>query len=120
MRKTLISALMLTVVGFVFASKGGGGDKGQKSSIPLKTEFVPIRTTSNFTLKAGPTFTGSMLLSQERTKTTLSFNTLITYEKGNSIFVMPYRYRVNMANLTDPGNYKNNLNLLDVRIKMHR
>ena len=118
MRKALISTLMLAVVGLAFASKGGGGDK-KSTNAPLKTEFVPIRTTNNFTLKVGPSYTGSILLGQERTKTSISFNTLVTYEKGNSIFVLPYKYRVNMPSMMD-GSNKTNLQLLDLRIKMHR
>jgi len=118
MRKALVSTLMLAVVGLAFASKGGGGDK-KSTSTPLKTEFVPIRTTNNFTLKVGPSYAGSFLLSQERTKTSISFNTLVTYQKGNSIFILPYKYRVNMPSMMD-GSNKTNLQLLDLRIKMHR
>ena len=120
LRKAMASVLLLAVVGLTFASKGGGGDKDKKnSSIPLKTEFVPIRTTNNFTLKAGPSYSGSILLSQEKTKTSISFNTLITYEKGNSIFVMPYKYRVNTPSMMDASS-KTNLQLFDLHIKMHR
>jgi len=64
-RKTLVSAIMVAVVGLAFASKGGGGDK-KSSNVPLKTNFTPIRTTNGFTLKTGPTFTGSVILSAEK------------------------------------------------------
>ena len=119
MRLTIISALMVAVVGLAFASKGGGGDKKSNSKVPLKTEFTPIRTTATFTLKAGPSYTGSFLLGQEKTKNYLSINSLVTYQKGNSIFIIPYSYRVNTPALMD-GSRKTNLQLLDLRIKMHR
>jgi len=119
MRQTLISALMLAVVGLSFASKGGGGDKKtNKNTSVLKTEFTPIRTTSSFTLKAGPSYGGSIMLNQERTRTTISFNTLITYQKGNSLFILPYKYTVNIPNLADDN--KSSLQLLDLRIRMHK
>src|SRR5882672_8591082 len=110
MRQTVISALLLAVVGLAFASKGGGGDKKKEKNVPLKTEFTPIRTTGNFTLKSSPAYSGSFFLGQEKTKTTISFNTLVTYEKGNSIFIMPYKYKVNMPGVTD-GSIKTNLQL---------
>ena len=119
MRQTVISTLLLAVVGLTFASKGGGGDKKKDKGVTLKTEFTPIRTTGNFTLKSSPAYSGSFFLGQEKTKTTISFNTLVTYEKGNSIFIMPYKYKVNMSGVTD-GSIKTNLQLLDLRIKMHR
>ena len=119
MRHAVISGLLLAVVGLAFASKGGGGDKKNTKTVPLKTEFTPIRTTGNFTLKASPAYSGSFFLGQEKTKTTISFNSLVTYEKGNSIFIMPYKYKVNIPGLSD-GTNKTNLQLLDLRIKMHR
>jgi hypothetical protein len=119
MRQTIVSALMVAVVGLAFASKGGGGDKKGSNKIPLKTEFTPIRTTGTFTLKSGPTYTGSFVLGQEKTKNYLSINTLVTYQKGNSIFIIPYTYKVNNSTLMD-GSRKTNLQLLDLRIKMHR
>jgi len=119
LRHTVVSTLLLAVVGLAFASKGGGGDKKNNKSIPLKTEFTPIRTTGNFTLKSTPAYSGSFFLGQEKTKTTISFNTLVTYENGNSVFIMPYNYKVNVPGVND-GSIKTNLRLLDLRIKMHR
>src|SRR5258706_14281830 len=121
MRQTIVSVMMVAVVGLAFASKGGGGDKGDKKSnnkIPLKTEFTPIRTTGSFTLKSGPSYTGSFVLGQEKTKNYLSISTLVTYQKGNSIFIIPYTYKINNSTLMD-GSRKTNLQLLDLRIKMH-
>ena len=117
-RKLLVSILLVAVVGLTFASKGGGGDKKNKS-VPIKTEFTPIRTTGNFTLKSSPNYSGSFFLGQERTKSTVSFNTLVTYERGNSIFIMPYKYKVNIPGLSD-GTNRSNLQLLDLKIRMHR
>ncbi|HVS96118.1 MAG TPA: hypothetical protein VHE54_06515 [Puia sp.] len=116
MRKLLVSTLMIAVVSLAFASKGGGGEKKAKDT-PLKTHFAPIRTTGNFTLKVGPTFTGSYFLGAEKKNDYVSFNTLITYEKGNSTYIMPYHYRINTSvYLNNSGN--NNLRLLDLRINM--
>ena|ERR1700744_1598287 len=116
-RKLLVSVLLIAVVGLASASKGGGGEKGKKE-IPLKTNFTPIRTTSGFTLKAGPTFTGNYLLNAEKTSTYVSFNTLVTYQKGNSIYVMPYHYKINTSVYLN--NSGNNLRLLDLRINMNK
>jgi len=115
MRKMLVSAVMVAVVGLAFASKGGGGDKNKANS-PLKTNFTPIRTTNGFTLKAGPSFSGSILLGTEKTANYVSFNTLVTYEKGNSIYIMPYRYKVNSSLFQHNSN--NSLQLLDLHINV--
>jgi hypothetical protein len=119
MRKVLVSTLLIAVVGLTFASKGGGGEKKKDNSIPLKTNFIPIRTTNGFTLKTGPSYTGSYLLGQEKTDNFISFHTLITYQKGNSIYIMPYKYKMNTSSVY-LNNSGSNLQLLDLRIKMHK
>lgn len=116
MRKLLVSTLMVAVVSLAFASKGGGGEKKNTPNTPLKTDFTPIRTTTGFTLKAGPTFSGNYFLSTEKKNDYVSFNTLITYQKGNSTYIMPYRYKINTSVYLN--NSGNNLRLLDLRINM--
>jgi len=116
MRKALISASLLAVVGLALASKGGGGDK--KANMPLKTNFVPIRTTTGFTLKVGPTYTGSMITGAEKTPDYVSVHTLITYQHGNTTYIMPHTYRFN-SNVYMRNTQGSNLSLLDLRINMH-
>jgi hypothetical protein len=116
-RKALISTSLVAIVGLAVASKGGGGDK-QKANAPLKTNFVPIRTTTGFTLKAGPTFTGSTITSTEKTPDYVSFHTLITYQRGNTTFIMPRTFKVN-SSVYMRNNSGSNLSLLDLKINMH-
>jgi len=118
MRKTLISTLMVAVVGLALASKGGGGEKKDTTkNVPLKTNFTPIRTTNGFTLKAGSTMTANYLLSTEKAPTYVSFNTLVTYQKGNSLYVMPYRYKINTSMFLNTSG--SNMRLLDLRINVN-
>jgi hypothetical protein len=117
MRKLLISASLVAIVGLALASKGGGGDN-KKANIPLKTNFIPIRTTSGFTLKTGPTYTGSFATTTEKTPQYVSFNTLVTYQKGNMTYIMPHTYRIN-SSVYLKNNSGSNLSLLDLRINMH-
>ena len=118
MRKTLISTLMVAVVGLAFASKGGGGEKKDTTkNVPLKTNFTPIRTTNGFTLKAGSSMTANYLLGAEKTPNYVSFNTLITYQKGNSLYVMPYKYKINTNMFLNTSG--SNMRLLDLRINVN-
>jgi hypothetical protein len=116
MRKLLVSTMMIAVVGLAFASKGGGGDKKNANNTPLKTNFTPIRTTNGFTLKTGPSFTGSYIQGTEKTNNYVSFNTLVTFEKGNSIYIMPYHYKINTSVFLH--NSGNSLQLLDLHINV--
>jgi hypothetical protein len=116
MRKLLVSTLLIPVVGLAFASMGGGGEK-KSAKDTLKTNFTPIRTTNGFTLKAGPSLTANYALGTEKTRNYVSFNTLITYQKGNSVYVMPYHYKINTSMYLDNTN-SSNLRLLDLRVNI--
>ncbi len=118
-RKAIISVFLLTVFGLAIASKGGGGDKKKATKFPFKNTFTPIRTSGGFTLKAGPSFSGSYFLSQERTSNTLSFNTISTYQRGNTIYVLPYKYKVTTSPYLNLSG-KSNLQVFDLKIRMHK
>jgi hypothetical protein len=119
MRKTLASVIMIAIVSLAFASMGGGGEK-KAANNPLKTNFTPIRTATYFTLKAGPSFTGNLMLGSEKKNNYVSFNTLVTFEKGNSIYIMPYRYKVSNTIFLHNTGSNNSLQLLDLHINMSR
>lgn len=112
-KRTFISAALIGTVVFAVASSGGG-DK-RKAASTLKPEFRPVRTTNGFTLKAGPQFTGSHIISSERSHNFVMYNTIVTYEKGNTIYILPYQYK------TQPGvNLRSNLSVIDLKIRLHK
>jgi hypothetical protein len=115
LKKTFISCAMIGAVALAVASSGGGNKK--KSEVPLKPEFTPIRTTNGFTLKAGPVYSGSRLLSAERNKNYITYNTLVTYQKGNTVIILPHQARLST---TSAPSYKSNLNLLTLKLRLKK
>jgi hypothetical protein len=112
---SILTVLVIMAI-LAFASKGGGGEK--KSS-NYKNDFTPIRSLNNFTLKNSPTYHGIYTSDVEKDNKRLSFNTMITYEKGNTTYILPYKYKVNISPLCNtPTVPKTNLQFLGVKIKM--
>jgi hypothetical protein len=115
MRLSCLSVLMIVAV-LAFASKGGGG----KKKIPaLKNDFVPIRTTSGFTLRSGVSYSGSHIFGVEKNDKSFSFNTVVTYQKGNTIYILPYKYKVNTPAF-NTNSAKSNFQMLNFKIKIHK
>ena len=110
-----LSMLLIAVVAIAFASKGGG-DK--KKNVISKAEFAPINISSAFTLRNGISFMGSHVFNQQRERANISVNTVVTYQNGNTIYIMPYKYKVSISPLNSSS--KTNLQLLDLKIKVHR
>lgn len=113
-RKLLIAALFIGVAGVAAASMGGE-KKGKKASKPTE-DFVPIRTSAGFTLKAGPSYKGSLGLTSNKTGNQLSINTLVTYQKGNTTYIMPYNSRITIGKTSSC----NNTQLLNLKVRMHK
>jgi hypothetical protein len=115
LKKSLVIGLaMIGTVVLALASSGGGGNK-KKNLASTKQGFAPLKSSSGLTLKAGPNYTGSYIYSSQRNNI-LSYNTLVTYQKGNTIFILPYKYKLN----TSKSGSKNNLNVLDLKINIRR
>lgn len=116
LKKTIISCAMIGAFALALASSGGGDKK--KAEALRKPDFTPIRTTNGFTLKAGPAYTGSHILSSERTSNYITHNTVVTYQQGNRVFILPYKSRVNVT--PDKSYYRNNLNAIDLKIRLRK
>ena len=117
MRHVFFFMSFIIIVSLAFGSKGGD-NKDKKRNAKLKADFVPVRITSPL-LKNGFTYSGSHVFGIQKEKSSFSLNTLITYQKGNTTYIMPYKYRVNTSALTiSPA--KSNLQMLDVKISMHK
>lgn len=115
LRRTIICFAMIGTVALALASSGGGGKKGAQSTAKLKPEFTPIRTTNGFTLKAGPFYTGSQLSRSQNSTSYITYNSLVTYERGNKIFILPSSVKIK----TQPS-FRSNLNVLDLKVRLRK
>ena len=113
--QSIFSVLLIIVVALAFASKGGG-DK--KKNLASKANFAPVNISSAFTLKNGASYMGSRIFSQQKERNSISVNTMVTYQNGNTIYIMPYKYKISIAPLNTSS--KSNLQLLDFKIKVHK
>ena len=116
LKKTIISCAMIGAFALALASSGGGDKK--KAEALRKPDFTPIRTTNGFTLKAGPAYTGSHIFSSVRTNNYITHNTVVTYQQGNRVFILPYKGRINVT--PDKSYYRNNLNAIDLKIRLRK
>ncbi len=114
-KKALTSLLLIGVGVWALASMGGGGNKSKDKAV--KPEFTPIRTTNGFTLKAGPVYHGSIVFGQEKAKNFVSYNSIITYQKGNTTYILPCKYKLQTSSISQSGS---SLQMFNLRIKMHK
>ena len=105
--------ILFFLVGFTFfAFASIGGEKNKSKSKAVASSFLPLKTSRGFTLKSGPNYRGNIILKEEKVHGAISYHSLITYQKGNSTYILPNRYRVPVSS------HKTNLQLINLRIKL--
>ena len=114
LRLTAVSLLLFAVTALAFASKGGGDKKKHRE---YENSFTPINTASSFSLKKSPLYSGSIVSFHPQADNRMSINAMITYQRGNTTFILPYQYKVNIGPNTDYSSHSN-LQFLGVRIQM--
>ena len=114
-KKTLISFILIGFAAFAIASMGGGGNKSKDKAV--RPEFTPIRTTNGFTLKAGPSYHGSMIFGQEKNKNLVAYNSIVTYQKGNTTYILPVKYKLQTSAASQSGS---SLQMFNLKIKIHK
>src|SRR5664279_4766539 len=91
-RLTAVSLLLFAVTALAFASKGGGEKKKHHE---FDNSFTPINAASTFSLKNSPLYSGSMVSFHQQADNRISMNAMITYQRGNTTFILPYQYKGN-------------------------
>lgn len=89
--KMVLFVLMLSGVGFsAMADKGIG--KKNKTKVTLNINSGnSIRKSISLNLKTGLKYTGSLMANQRANGTSYLNNTLFTYQKGNTVYIIPQK-----------------------------
>ena len=89
--KIILVVLMLSGIGFsALADKGIGKKSKAKVNLNIITGNS-LRNSISLNLKTGLKYTGSLLVNQQISGTTYLTNTLLTYQKGNTIYIIPHK-----------------------------
>ena len=111
LKRLITCSLTIGIVALALASSGGG----DKKRSAVRSDITPLNS-SGFTLKSGPKYTGSLMYSAQKNKSFVLYSTVVTYQKGNTIYVLPYKYKMNTAKPC----FKSNLNVVDLEIRLHK
>ena len=89
--KMIVVILLLSGIGFTaLADKGIGKKKQVKVELNINVATT-LRKSISLNLTTGLKYTGSLLVNQQTTGTTYLNNTLLTYQKGNTVYIIPQR-----------------------------
>lgn len=87
----LTKIVLLTAVlnGIMFTSLADRGVGNTKKTVPSN-----FKSTISLNLKTGLKYKGSLLTGISSNKNSLTTNNLVTYQKGNTIYVVPHKQKM--------------------------
>ena len=102
----ILMVILLFCGAFLFASADRGGF-GKKNKAQLNiTTTTNLKNSIAFNLKSGLTYRGSFLTTQEKVGTFMVSNAIVSYKKGNTIYLIPYKQKILLPEYTQRDGYK--------------
>jgi hypothetical protein len=97
-RKMSVLLLIVLSAAASFATLGDG--KNSKSTTS-KNSLLSSRTIKpgSFSLRSGYTYRGNQVINAQPQKQYISFNTTVTYQKGNATYIVPLKKKVILNNV---------------------
>ena len=87
--KMLLVVPVLTGLALTALADGGIGRKS-KSKVDLNINSPSgLKNSISINLKTGLKYTGSLLVNQQYSNTAISTINLLTYQKGNTVYIIP-------------------------------
>jgi hypothetical protein len=103
----IISVILLVCgVGlFTFADRGGFVKKN-KTRLNITTTSGNLKNSIAFNLKSGLEYRGSTILNRVQIGNHIINDALITYKKGNTVYILPYKQKILMQQYSQNEGYK--------------
>jgi len=86
----LVVVMLSSITYSALADKGVGKKNKANVSLNISTSNT-LRNSIGLNLKTGLKYTGSLLVNQQTNGNAISSNTLVTYQKGNTVYIIPHK-----------------------------
>ena len=103
--KIIFILILIGCSGIVVADRGGFGRKRNKVQLNINM-LGSLKKSIPFNLKSGLTFRGSKLLNSQQIGNTWYNTALVSYKKGNTIYILPYKQKILIPNYSPESGYK--------------
>jgi len=77
----------------VLADRGIGKKSKSKVTLNISTPAT-LRNSVSLNLKSGLRYTGSVFVNQKTVGNSMISNSMVTYQKGNTVYIIPYKQKV--------------------------
>ena len=92
-KKILLMGILTGTMLVSFADRGAGKKSRNKVILNINTTNSSFKNAISFNLKGGLKYKGSLLANTQQNNAGISTE-LVTYQKGNSIYIIPYKQKI--------------------------
>jgi hypothetical protein len=99
-----IVVLFCFVALVAIADRGGFGRKNK-----IHFNIITLNTLKNsvaLNLKSGLNYKGNTVLHHQQAGNSIFTNSIVSYQKGNTIYLLPYKHRVLIQSFSPSSGYK--------------
>ena len=97
----LVGLVLFSTTLHALADRGIGKKSKSKVTLNISTPTT-LRNSVSINLKSGLRYTGSFFTNKQTTGKLSMASTLVTYQKGNTIYIIPYKQKIVMPDIK-PG-----------------
>lgn len=108
MKRTIRIFLVVTVscvLGLIAYADRGGFVKKEKRQLNIES-YGTLKNSIQFNLKSGLKYKGSDILSMQKVGGTVVTESIVTYKKGNTVYIVPYKQRIVTSEYSQKEGYK--------------
>lgn len=102
---TFVFILIGCISGIANADRGVFGKKRNKVQLNIPTQNS-LKKSISFNLKSGLSFKGSNILNSQQIGNSIFNTAIISFKKGNTIYILPYKQKVLIPSYTTENGYK--------------
>lgn len=103
-KKVSIVCLMAFVATSVYADRGSGKKARVKANLNIASASS-LKKSIALNINSGLSYRGSLLYRPNVPNTGIMHN-LVTYQKGNTTYILPYRNRLSLSDMRTTGGLK--------------
>jgi hypothetical protein len=92
-RIMLIAVVLFSTLQGALADRGIGKKSKSKVTLNISTPTI-LRNSLSLNTKFGLRYTGSVTVNQQPSGNSMLSNSLVTYQKGNTVYIIPYKQKV--------------------------
>ena len=102
-----IAAIVLLICFVTYVAVADRGGFGRRNKIHFNIiTLTTLKSSISVNLKAGLNYKGNTVINHQQVGNSIFTNSIVSYQKGNTVYILPYKQKVLIQSYTPASGYK--------------